>query len=541
MKRLLPLFIFYLLSQAISAQSTVHKRWDARFGGTNDDDFSSVIKVSGGFILNGNSISDASGNKTQSCRGSNDCWIVKIDVNGNYLWDKTFGGTGIDVCYAITATTDGGCILGSASTSGMAGDKSQPSRGDFDYWVIKLDSLGNKQWDRRFGGSDYDALYSVKQTKDGGYILAGNSSSPISGDKTEADRDSTFPTDDYWIVKIDSAGNKQWDKRYGSSEEEGCSDVIQTPDGGYLIGGSSSALHISGDKTQLNFAGQNFWVVKVDSIGTKQWDRVFGGTSGETYSNALNTPDGNYLLAGSSSSRIGGNKTTANCGMWVIKVDTAGNKIGDWAYGTGASCTQGLGRISGTVDGGYLLTGWSLPDIGGDKTDSNLCRRQVWTIKIDSQMHRVWDKTCLTINNILEDPAGVVDCGNGCYLIGVQTNAGIGGDKTQLTWNGSYDYWVVEYCDTVLTGITETMGDVHFSIYPNPTSREVSIVLQKDGLQEASFTLTNTSGQLIYQSDETNLASTYTKILDLGTLPTGVYLLNVSVDGEKITRKVVKE
>ena len=159
-------------------------------------------------------------------------------------------------------------------------------------------------------------------------------------------------------------------------------------------------------------------------------------------------------------------------------------------------------------------------------------------------MNKVWDKVTFLTSSSTGQPVSALENNDGCYLVGFATTAGIGGDKTQPNWDpgdSTFDYWIVEYCDSVLTGITETAGDIHFAIYPNPTTREVSIMLQKDGLKDADFTLTNTSGQLIYHSDETNLARTYTKILDLGTLPAGVYLLDVIADGQRITRKIAKE
>ncbi|MCW3125845.1 MAG: hypothetical protein JWO03_1503 [Bacteroidetes bacterium] len=537
------LILILLYASCTHAQHTVMKKWDARFGGTGADQMAAIALTNdGGYILAGTSASSRSGDKTQSSlAGSSDYWIVKTDADGHYLWDRQYGGIDEEMLTAIYATSDGGCIIGGTSGSDSTGDMTQRSRGGWDFWVVKIDALGNKQWDKRFGGSGGDFLYTLKQTMDGGYILGGRSSSGISGDKTQDCRG----LDDYWIVKTDGNGTKQWDKRFGSIWDEACVDILQTPEGGYLLGGSSPATDTSGDKTQPNFGPllRNFWVVKTDSLGTKLWDKVYGGTSGEYFGNSLNTADGSYMLSGNSFSLPSGNKTANKCGYWAVLIDTSGNKLSDWAYGsrlaTGdGDCAQSFGSMISATDGGYYLTGVSGPDISGDKTDSNLASTQIWTIRIDSQMHRVWDKTTLTTD--MDISAGVGESSQGCYVVGVQTLAGIGGDKTQPS-RGNYDYWVVEYCDTVLTSITETAGDIRFSIYPNPTAREVSIHLEQANLKEAAFTLTNTQGQLIYQSDETNLASSYTKILDLGTLPSGIYLLDVTTSGQHIVRKILKE
>ena len=250
----------------------------------------------GGYILGGTSYSGISGDKTQASRGAEDYWIVKTDANGHYLWDKTYGGPAMDAFITLCATSDGGCIMAGFSASGIGGDKTQASWGGFDIWVVKVDSIGNKQWDKRYGGSFDESIGAIKQTRDGGYIMGGYSNSDIGGDKTEPSRGAG----DYWIVKIDSNGIKQWDRRFGTiTADEAAQDVIQTPDGGYLVGGHTTG-DSSGDKTQVNYglSQQNYWVVKTDSVGNKQWDKRFGGTYGEVFGNSLNTIDGNYMLGG---------------------------------------------------------------------------------------------------------------------------------------------------------------------------------------------------------------------------------------------------
>jgi hypothetical protein len=148
--------------------------------------------------LGGRSHSAINGDKTEGGRGGEDYWIVKTDATGNKQWDKRFGGIGDDKLESIQQTTDDGFILGNYSLSGMGGDKTEYSRGASDYWIVKTDATGNKQWDKRFGGAILEYYGSVEQTKDGGYILGGYSYSGTGGDKTEDNRGLV----DYWIVKL---------------------------------------------------------------------------------------------------------------------------------------------------------------------------------------------------------------------------------------------------------------------------------------------------------------------------------------------------
>ncbi|MEP7171604.1 MAG: T9SS type A sorting domain-containing protein [Bacteroidota bacterium] len=322
-------FIFSFLHFSYS-QNPLVKQWDKRFGGTDDDEIICFQQTKdGGYIIGGFSFSDSNGNKTQASWDSSsisnnrgDYWIVKIDSFGNKQWDKTFGSTNADWLFALQQTIDGGYIIGGYSKSGIGGDKTQVNWDSLnltnDYWILKIDSLGNKQWDKDFGGTGDDRLYSLQQTDDKGYILGGFSKSDSSGDKTQNTVDIVSSTyrGDYWIVKIDSLGIKQWDKDFGGTDGDWLFSMEQTADGGYILFGYSYS-GISGDKTQASQGGLDYWIVKTDSLGNKQWDKDFGGHNPEEsiFGNVFQTSDEGYLLAGTSYSNISGDKTENNLGI----------------------------------------------------------------------------------------------------------------------------------------------------------------------------------------------------------------------------------
>src|SRR6185295_900534 len=238
MKRgLLILLLSFGFCGYAGAQNPLVKQWDKRFGGDGLDRLNCFQKTKdNGYILGGRSYSNISGDKTEnSWVNSFDYWIVKIDSLGNYQWDKDFGGANYDLLYSIQETTDGGYILGGYSNSNNSGDKTQSKWGGWDYWIVKTDSFGNYQWDKDFGGTADDLLYSIRQAKDGGYILGGYSNSNISGNKTDSLR-GTLGYADYWIVKTDSLGNYQWDKDFGGSYAEELFSLELTLDGGYILG-----------------------------------------------------------------------------------------------------------------------------------------------------------------------------------------------------------------------------------------------------------------------------------------------------------------
>lgn len=195
------------------------------------------ITADGGYLLAGYSFSDSSGDKSEHSRGFFDYWIVKIDSNGSKLWDKTIGGDDYDYLKTIVATADGGYLLGGTSTSAIGADKSQSKHGRSDYWIVKIDSTGNKQWDRTVGSS-YDPFYSIDKfqsmvlTPDGGCILGGSSNSDVGGDKTDTSRGIGY--EDFWIVK--------WLTPLSKCGPEGCMDVtlnsnssLLNPDAGNVL------------------------------------------------------------------------------------------------------------------------------------------------------------------------------------------------------------------------------------------------------------------------------------------------------------------
>ena len=258
--------------------------YNKTFGGINSDEAYAVQHTSdGGYILAGRTMSFGA--------GEYDAWLIKTDADGNKVWDKTFGGISDDEANAVQQTSDGVYIL--AGLTASFGD------GSADVWLIKTDENGNKVWDKTFGGIGPDYAYAVKQTSDGGYILAGDTISFGAGGM------------DFWLIKTDTDGNKVWDKTFGgSSHDEGCA-VQQTSDGGYILAGYTDSF---------GAGGGDAWLIKTDADGNKVWDKTFGGISGDVASAVQQTKDGGYILAGYTGS-FGAGVYDA----WLIKTDAEGN------------------------------------------------------------------------------------------------------------------------------------------------------------------------------------------------------------------------
>ena len=186
------------------------------------------------------------------------------------------------------------------------------NHGVYDYWVVKLDATGNIQWQKSLGGSNNDIAQSIHTTSDGGYVVAGYSQS-IDGNSF-----GNHGSYDCWVVKLDAAGNIQWQKSLGGLSDDVAQSINTTSDRGYIIAGYSSSN--DGEVTG-NHGAQDYWVVKIDAIGNLQWQKSLGGSSSDVAYAILNTSDSGYILAGYSSSNDGnvtGNHGGVDC--WVVKL-----------------------------------------------------------------------------------------------------------------------------------------------------------------------------------------------------------------------------
>lgn len=366
---------------AVKLDAQGNKQWDKRFGGTQIETLAAIQPTpDGGYLLGGYADSGVDGDVSQPGRGANDYWLVKIDAQGTKLWDKRYGGSGQDYMQVIQPTPDGGYLLGGSSRSGSSGDKTEPSRGDTDYWVVKVDAQGTKLWDHRFGSSGEDYFRSLRVTPDGGCLLGGDCLAGQSGDKSEPSKG----YNDMWLVKLDAQGVKQWDKTLGGAGFDGVGDLRVLPGGGYLVGGSSSS-GIDGDKSEAGQGNGDMWLLCLDAAGNKLWDRCYGGASGDGMASLTLAADGGYLLAGNSQSGVGGDKTEPSRGSgdyWAVKTDAQGNR--QWDKTFGGILNDNLYAAQQVADGSYLLAGFTASPVGGDKTQGCWGNVDYWVVNLSA-------------------------------------------------------------------------------------------------------------------------------------------------------------
>ena len=354
--------------------------WEKTFGGSSADWGEEARQTTdGGYIIAGATRSYGAGGA--------DVYLVKTDASGNMEWDNTYGGIGSDAAYSGQQTTDGGYIIAGATDSYGAGSR--------DFYLVKTDASGNKEWDKTFGGGSTDIAYSVQQTTDGGYIIAGYTNSYGAGGA------------DVYLVKADASGNMEWEKTFGGGSTDIAYSVQQTTDGGYIIAGYTNSY---------GAGSYDFYLVKTDASGSKEWEKTIGGIYQDLAYSIAQTTDGGYIIAGQKADY------SANWYyVYLVKTDASGNKA--WEQTFGGSDYEEAYSVQQTLDGGYIIAGITFSYGAGEE--------DIYLVKTDASGNMEWEKT---FGGSSYDYAySVEQTTDGGYIIGgLTTSYGAGEDDVYL-------------------------------------------------------------------------------------------------------------
>jgi hypothetical protein len=312
----------------IKTDSFGKEEWNKTYGGMYDDYGFSIQQTNNrGFIITG---------YTECSNGGKfDVWLIKTDFFGVEEWNTTFGGVESDVAWDVQQTSDGGYVI--------VGETESYGNGNDDVWLIKTNISGNLEWNQTFGGTNEDVGNSVIQTDDGGYIIAGYTSSSGAGSK------------DVWLIKTNETGVEQWKKTIGGPKSEIAHAVAQTSDEGFIITGYTESY---GDDHQ------DAWLIKTDGKGNEQWNKTFGGKAFDSGYSVIETNDGGYLLSGFISE--------VKEDFLLLKTDSKGNE--QWNKKFGGTDVDVSRSVKQTVDGGYITAGYT-KSYGEGKSD-------FWLIKL---------------------------------------------------------------------------------------------------------------------------------------------------------------
>jgi len=433
-----------LTTQLSFAQSIPPIHWQKTFGGTNNDEAYSVIQTAeNGYAVAGLTFSndgDVSGN-----HGGADFWVMKLDSSGQLLWQKALGGTSNDYAHSLIQAVDGGYAV--AGEAGSNNGDVVGNHGGFDFWVVKLSSTGQLEWQKTLGGTSGDGAYSLIQTTDGGYAVAGLTVS------NNGDVSGNHGNSDFWVVKLSSTGQLEWQKTLGGTGNDYAQSLIQTAEGGYAVAGYT---HSTDGDVSGNHGGEDFWVVKLDSSGELEWQKTLGGTGDDAAYSLIQTTEGGYAVAGNTHSTDG--DVSGNHGLrdfWVVKLSSTGQL--EWQKTLGGTNYDEVYSLIQTTEGEYSVAGVTLSNDGD--VSGNHGEGDFWIVELNSSGQLQLQKT---LGGAYYEKAQTLiqTADGGTAVAGLSYS--IDGDVSGN--HGRSDFWVVKLGAT--STITATVG-ANGSIFPS--------------------------------------------------------------------------
>lgn len=354
------------------------------YGGSGIDEAVSVVEAAdGNYVVLGTTRS-TDGDLTGRSGNDSDYWLLKISKTGEIIWSKTYGGSDDESASRITKTNDGGYLLSGYTTSND-GDVSG-NEGFQDYWILKVDAAGNKRWDQNFGFSGSDQAYKAFQTTDGGYFITGFFDVSASGGAgndlqsvscNDLERGVLHGVGEFWGIKLDANGTKQWRRYFGGTNNDRSYDALETADGGFLMTGTSESV----DFDKIDPKGSyDYWAVRLTSSGDLVWTKSYGGAEIDNSYASIKANDGNYIMVGDSrSSDQDVTDPRGNADAWMLKFDDNGNKI--WQKSIGGSQFDTAHSIVQRNNGDFILAGHSRSNDGD--LQSNKGFNDAWIFVVD--------------------------------------------------------------------------------------------------------------------------------------------------------------
>lgn len=497
MKAIRLTFLFMFISTIVSAQAPTIE-WEKCFGGTSNDFGLDIIQTSDhGYIIagiTGSKDHDAVGNHSVF-GGGFDAFVVKLSVTYTTEWIKCLGGSFDESANCILETSDHGfVVVGSAES--IDGDVND-NHGDgglftktFDGWVVKLDSSGEIEWKKCYGGTETDKLYKIISTHDGNYICIGNSNS-IDGDIVNPEG-----VNKGWLLKIDSVGNIISSQVYGGNIQTRFYAITPTRDGGYLI---------AGEKIPGGFNVANAWFLKINEVGTVEWELDYG-TINDIIFDVIQLSDGSFIAVGETLDTLTNIYTVG----LVLKISESG--LVQWRH----QGTADYGRYTSVEvvsDNCFIVGGYS-ENVANNSSDFLL-------LKMSNIGNVIWEQYYGETGwEALYSFQQTVDQG---FII---TGA------TSYPWTGYHgrlDMWVVKLSPE--TGIVEHDPTLQFQVYPNPTQNILNLQFNP-ALLNTPYKIYSITGQLALSG---NLTSE-TMQLNIESFTEGIYILQIGNQ----TRKIVK-
>ncbi len=459
-------FRFFLLALFFCAPAVVfsQQRWERYYGGGSDNYGYAVQQTTDtGYVVAG--VTNSFGNSYQ-------VYLIKTNASGDTLWTRTYGGTGWDYGYSVQQTSETGYIVAGWTNSFGNG---------YQVYLIKTNTSGDTLWTRTYGGTSDDWGRSVQQTLDGGYIIAGGTRSFGNSDQV-------------YLVKTNASGDTLWTRAYGGADYDEGYSVQQTQDGGYIVAGT------------YDYGGTNpqVYLIKTDASGDTLWTRTYGEAGNDEGYSVQQTQDGGYIVVGTYD--YGG----TNPQVYLIKTDASGDTL--WTRTYGGTRGDGGNSVQQTSDTGYIVAG---------VTGSFGNGAQVYLVKMNASGDTLWTRNYG--GTVLDEGYSVQQTTDGGYIVAGYTSS----------FGNGWQVYLIKTDANGNVGVEESFGrfqpltsNLSFSVVPNPFTSFASV----PGHEAERFSLYDVSGRKVgvYKGDRVGAG-----------LSAGVYFLRPQ-EGKANPVRVVK-
>jgi len=511
------------------------------YGGSNQDNGMDIVESETGYFIFGYTYSNDGDISNHWNTAYHDWWVVSVDTLGNILWERNYGGTFTEKANQILRKSQDEYYL-YGRTGSNDHDVQSYHYGNYDYWIVKIDGLGEIIWEKCFGGSSKENGGKAKLAKDGDILVIANTFS------SDGDLSVHYGSTDIWFFKVNDEGDIVWDVVLGNIYGNDEGDVIETEDGGYLITGSTD---ISEGMSQCDFHGvADVWVVKLDSLRNIEWQNCYGGSDVDFATSGLIELNDGYLLTSFTTSNDGditgyhGIPGDINSGdIWIVKIDKNGNLL--WQKCFGGSGFENAWSIEKTENNGFLILG-STNSYNGDVNtihcqQSPYCNSDVWIVKIDSVGTIEWEQ-CYGGNGE-EVASNALIKGEYNFVIPTRSDLSNTGD-VQCSHHGNDDYWVFEIDLEDTTGIFETpTSQDKIKGYPNPARDYVMFTLPNIQGLTSSQILNQVITIFDFHGRKINNPVIYymeNKIVwDCREVQNGIYFYRLEIEGQSYGGKIV--
>lgn len=529
MKKLLTVFLLFVSGWCVGQAPAIE--WQKCYGGTSSESVSDIQPTNdGGYIVAGTSRS-ADGDVTSN-HGENDLWIVKLDDEGSIQWQKSLGGPGSDSPADIKETFDGGYIIAGLTTANGGDVSGYHNSG----WSVPGFYDGWVVKIDSVGNIDWQICLGGTGASEmsTSVLQLADSGYIVAGKVNSSDGNVTclgHGNGDGWIVKLNTNGEIIWQECYGGSGDESFMTIQETFAGGFILAANSTS--VDGDVTG-NHGNTDYWIVKLDTLGVIEWQKSYGGIGGDVVRDIQSTSDGGYFITGDTYSTDGGDITGTHGGgdSWVLKTDSIG--IIQWQKSLGGTNTEYTYSGIQTYDNGFLVAGVSFSN-DGDVT-GNQGNGDYWLIKLDTTGSIQWQKS---LGGTSADWGQcVIEVNNDEYIVGGYTGSN-DGDVTNN--HGSIDCWIIKLSNSVETSDIDDLK-AEFSLYPNPATTTLTLTTEQT-LKNAELKIMNAIGQEVShplsRGECASLSAGKGCVIDISQFPSGLYYLTLQslASGEMATKK----